>query len=93
MPVCPVVSDSWDPVDCSSLGSSLCRIFTQKCWSELPFPAPKYLADPGIKPMSLGSLALAGGFFTTVPPGKPNLDGDPVTVKTEVEGGGEAGNI
>ena len=42
--------------------------------------------------MSLGSLALAGGFFTTVPPGKPNLHGDPVAIKTEVEGR-EAGNV
>ena len=42
--------------------------------------------------MSFGFLALAGRFFTTVPPGKPNLNGDPVT-KKKVEGGGEAGNI
>ena len=28
-------------------------------------------AYPGIKPTSLVSLALAGRFFTTVPPGKP----------------------
>ena len=29
--------------------------------------------DPGIEPASLASLALVGGFFTTVPPGKPIL--------------------
>ena len=29
------------------------------------------LPNPGIEPMSLTSPALAGGFFTTVPPGKP----------------------
>ena len=28
---------------------------------------PIYLSDPGIKPLSLVSPALAGGFFTTGP--------------------------
>ena len=36
----------------------------QECWSGLPFPAPGDLPDPG----TLGSPALAGGFFTTEPP-------------------------
>ena len=40
----------------------------QECWDELPFPSAGDLPDPGIKPTS---LALAGGFFTTEPPGKP----------------------
>ena len=39
----------------------------QKYWSGFPFPPPGDLPDPGIEPMS---LALAGGFFTTEPPGK-----------------------
>ena len=34
-------------------------------WSELSFPPPGDLSHPGIKPMSLASLALTGGFFTT----------------------------
>ena len=37
----------------------------QEYWSELPFPSPGDLPDPGIKPESLASPALAGGFFTT----------------------------
>ena len=37
----------------------------------LPFPPPRDLPDPGIKPVSPASLALAGGFFTNVPPEKP----------------------
>ena len=37
-------------------------------WSGLSFPTPGDLPDTGIKPMS---PALAGGFFTTAPPGKP----------------------
>ena len=36
-------------------------------WSGLPFPSPGNLPDPGIKS---ASPALAGGFFTTEPPGK-----------------------
>ena len=41
----------------------------QEYGSGLPFPSPGYLPDLGIKPTS---PALAGGFFTTEPPGKPN---------------------
>ena len=41
----------------------------QEYWSELPFPTPGDLPDPGIEPKS---LVLAGGFFITVPPGKPS---------------------
>ena len=39
----------------------------KKNWSGLPFPppGPRDLPDPGIKPTSLMSPALAGGFFTT----------------------------
>ena len=45
--------------------------FRQDYWSGLPFPTPGDLPNPGIEPVSVGSPALAGGFFTTVPPGKP----------------------
>ena len=37
----------------------------QEYWSEMPFPTPGDLPDPGIEPASLSSPALAGGFFTT----------------------------
>jgi len=37
----------------------------QKYWSGLPCPPPGDLPDPGIKPESLASPALAGTFFTT----------------------------
>ena len=36
--------------------------------SGLPFPSPGDLPDPGVEPKS---PVLAGGFFTTKPPGKP----------------------
>ena len=37
----------------------------QEYWSELPFPPPGNLLDPGIEPMSTVATALAGRFFTT----------------------------
>ena len=37
----------------------------QEYWSRLPCPPPGDFPDPGIKPESLMSPALAGGFFTT----------------------------
>ena len=39
-------------------------------WSGFLFPSPGDLTHPGIKHTSLVSLALAGRFFTTAPPGK-----------------------
>ena len=37
----------------------------EEYWSGLPFPSLGDLPETGIKPMSLVSPALAGGFFTT----------------------------
>ena len=45
-------------------------ISRQEYWSELPSPTPGDLPDPGIEHESLVSPVLAGGFFTTEPPGK-----------------------
>ena len=42
----------------------------QEYWCGLPFPSPEDLPNPGIEPESLVSPALAGGLFTTEPPGK-----------------------
>ena len=39
--------------------------FRQEHWNGLPFPSPGDLPNPGIKPMSLMSPALANRFFTT----------------------------
>ena len=41
----------------------------QEYWSGLPCPPPGDLPDLGIDPTSSVSPALAGGFFTTEPPG------------------------
>ena len=54
----------------------------QEYCSELPFPPPGDLPNPGIKPTSPASLALADGFSTTEPPGKPFSPSD--TIKLEV---------
>ena len=43
----------------------------QEYWSGLPFPPPGVLPHPGIELASPVVPALAGGFFTTEPPGKP----------------------
>ena len=40
-------------------------------WRGLPFPSLVDFPDPRFKPLSLESPALAVGFFTTVPRGKP----------------------
>ena len=37
----------------------------QECWSGLPFPSPGGRSDSGIELVSLKSLVLAGGFFTS----------------------------
>ena len=53
----------------------------QEYWSGLPFPSPGDLPDLGIEP---ASPALAGGFFTAEPPGKPTdhiLDGKQILGK------------
>ena len=43
----------------------------QEYWIGLRCLPPGDLPDPGIEPESLVSPALAVGFFTTAPPGKP----------------------
>ena len=43
----------------------------QEYWSGLPCPPPGDLPTPGIEPTPPQSPALAGGFFTIAPPGKP----------------------
>ena len=45
----------------------------QEYWNGLPCPPPEDLPDPGVEPTSPASPALAGGFFTTEPPGLVRL--------------------
>ena len=54
------------PMDCSPPEAPLSMGFSrQEYWSRLPCPPPGDLPNPGNKPMSLVSPALANGFFTT----------------------------
>ena len=58
--LCPTLCDPMDHSPPLSVGFS-----RQEYWSGLPFPSPADLPDPGIKPTSLMSPALAGRFFTS----------------------------
>ena len=61
-----------DPMDCSISGSSVCRIFQAGILEGVSyFLLQGIFLRPGIKPKSLPTPTLAGGFFTTEPPGKP----------------------
>ena len=64
---CPTLSD---PMDYSPPGSSVHR---QECWSGRLLLPPGDLPDPGIKPTSLMSPALAGRSFTTSTAGKAQI--------------------
>ena len=71
--VCSVVSDSATPWTVAHQASPSVEFSRQEFWSRLPFPPPGDLPDPGIKPVTLSSPALASRFFTTTPPGKPYI--------------------
>ena len=60
--LCPTLCDPLDPFSVRSPRQEYC--------SKLPFPPPGDLPNPGTEPTS---SALAGGFFTAEPPGKPNV--------------------
>ena len=75
-----VMSNSYNPMDCSPPGSSVHRIFPlfmgfsrQEYWSRLPFPPSGDFPNPGIKlaSLSLWVSCIASRFFTTEPLGKP----------------------
>ena len=57
------------------------EFFRQEYWSGLPFPSPGDVPDLGMEPLS---PALAGGFFTTEPLGKPG-DAEKDVILTWVE--------
>ena len=64
---CPTFSD---PMDWSLRGSSVHGISQERILECVAFPFQRDLPDPGSEPVS---PALAGGFFTTEPSGKPKL--------------------
>ena len=71
-PFCVCVMSDSDPIDFSHSHALLSmRFFQQEYCSRLPFTPPGDLPNPGIKPKSPVSPALAGRFFATEPPEKP----------------------
>ena len=64
------VSASLWPLDQAHQAPLPMEFSWQEYWSELHFPSPRDLPDPGIKPESLASPAWAGRFFITEPMGK-----------------------
>ena len=61
--VVSLFATSWTTVHQAPLSMEFSR---QEYWSGLPVTTPGDTPDLGIEPMSLGSPALVGGFFTTV---------------------------
>ena len=57
-----------DPMDCVHQAPLSMGFPRQEYWRGLPFPFPMDLPYPGIEAVS---PSLAGGFFSTEPPGKP----------------------
>ena len=68
---CLLVSDIFcDLMDYSPPGSPVHGIFQARILEWVAISSSGGFPDPGIKPVSPESPALAGRFFTTVPPGK-----------------------
>ena len=63
---------SWTVAYQAPLSMGFSGYSRQEYWRGLPFPSPGDLPDPGIEPAVTASAALAGGFCTTEPPGKPS---------------------
>lgn len=68
---CPTLCD---PMDCIGHQPPPWNSPGKEYWIGLPFPVPRDLPNPRIESASLVSPALAGGFFTTAPPGKPKYE-------------------
>ena len=66
-------SDLCDPRDFSSPGSSVHGILQARILEWVAIYPSGDFCDPGIEPTSPASPALAGGFLTTEPPGKPQF--------------------
>ena len=71
----------WSVARHTSLSMEFSR---QEYWSGLPFATPEDLPNPGIKPTSLASPALAGGFFITAPPGNPHVYQDKTVIQEDI---------
>ena len=66
-------------MDYSPQGPLSIKFSRQEYWSELPFPPPGHLPNPGIE------LASAGGSFTTEQPGKALTSPGPTSYSVFIE--------
>ena len=66
-----VVSDSLQPRGRSPSGSSVHGSLQARILERVAISPSRDLPDPGMKPTSLTSPALAGGYLATAPLGKP----------------------
>ena len=96
---CLVVSDSATPWTLAHQAPQSMGLSGQEYRSGLPCPPPGDLPHPGIEPAYPVSPALAGGFLTTEPAGKPEALGPLIikmhttSVKTEFPGGPVTGTL
>ena len=60
-----------NPMDCNLPGFSVHGILQARILKWVAMPSSRDLPNPGIKPISPESPALAGRFFTAEPPRKP----------------------
>ena len=67
----PLCLTLWPPQTVARQAPLPMEFSRQGYWNGLPFPPPGDLPDPGIKPES---PALAAGFLTLEPPGKPTIN-------------------
>ena len=74
---CPTL---YDPMDCSPPGSSVRGIFQARILEWVTMPSSRGSCRPGIKPVSLSSPELAGGFFTTSTIWEAHIDTYPAAV-------------
>ena len=65
-----VVSNSTTPWTASHQAPLSMKFSRQVHWGGLPLPTPEDLPNPGIEPVT---PALAGRFFTSETPGKPQI--------------------
>ena len=65
---CPTLCN---PMDCNPPAPLSMEFSRESYWSVLPVPPPGNLPNPGIEPAFPAAPALAGRFFATKSPGKP----------------------
>ena len=72
---CSVISNFVTPWTVTHKAPLPLRFFRQKYWTGLQFPSPADLPDSRIEPAASAChiYCTAGRFFTTEPPGKPNI--------------------